>query len=124
MARFQHITFYPKWGVHMTSICNLCMINSETLNHLVFGCSFSRNLRKWLANITNIHPEINTLADCWNMIEARNSNHSKIIILSSISNIIHEIWKVITLYHYVILTSIFNIICKTMSTSQAKMMKK
>jgi len=54
-------------GCSLASICNNCLHDSESTNHILYHCSYATRLWNWLASLLNINMSFNSPGDLWNL---------------------------------------------------------
>jgi hypothetical protein len=79
-------------GCHLPSMCSICYSCSESSSHIFFHCHFSTAMWNWFFSIINIQGSITCTDDLWNVCDRGWGPQCKIVIASTIINILNSIW--------------------------------
>ncbi|XP_058783349.1 uncharacterized protein LOC131658030 [Vicia villosa] len=84
---------YSIRGFNLPSMCSLCNSQSETMDHLFFGCSFVTKLWHWLESKCDINFKILCFNNFLKLINISWSAQALVVIKVSIVGIFHQVWK-------------------------------
>jgi len=74
------------------SICNLCLKETESTQHLIFDCCYAHNIWSWLSNTIGTTSAISSLNEMYDLIYKQASPQCKIVTLSAVINTVNAIW--------------------------------
>lgn len=78
--------------IFITIIWSLCLTCGEIVFHLIFDCTYAKNIWNWLKGILNLPYSIKSIEDCQKVLDMAWSDQAKAVIHAIISNIIHQVW--------------------------------
>jgi len=79
-------------GCNVVSICNLCLKNDETSEHLFLRCQFSKKLWDWIGGKLNRLIDCSTTDSLLSCIPASCSSQVSGIFVAAIVHTLHTIW--------------------------------
>ncbi|XP_058776647.1 uncharacterized protein LOC131650967 [Vicia villosa] len=78
-------------GFYLPSLCNLCGIMGETVEHLFFNCSFAARFWHFLSESLSLL--CNSIEDIWSVYNKLISEQSKVVWMAAVSSVVSMIWK-------------------------------
>ncbi|KAF6146391.1 hypothetical protein GIB67_040319 [Kingdonia uniflora] len=81
-----------KRGLILISICSFCLCNLETLNHLIWQCSYSKQLWDWLASFFHIQAVFANLKQTFDACSQKSSYISDLL-KAAVLNFIYFLWQ-------------------------------
>lgn len=81
-------------GCNIVSICNNCLIHTESTLHLFSQCRYAVAIWSWLASILSIPLHLNNISDIWKLCDRKWTPQCKVAITSCLNNILSTIWYV------------------------------
>ncbi|XP_058726868.1 uncharacterized protein LOC131598268 [Vicia villosa] len=79
-------------GFSFPSICNLCLNNSETTEHLFFDCCYVKNLWNSLKGLLNLNFNIYCIKDCRRIIEMNWSAQAMSVVKAGLVGVFYQVW--------------------------------
>jgi len=79
-------------GCSLSSMCSLCMAQSETNFHLFFQCPYAIQIWKWFASILKLTLQFQTVEDISSLCHRKWNQQCKLAITAALINIINAIW--------------------------------
>ncbi|XP_058749517.1 uncharacterized protein LOC131622496 [Vicia villosa] len=87
-------------GFSFPSKCSLCCAHSESTLHLFFECQYARNIWTWLSDFISSPTPINSITDCYFIMETNWSPQARAVVKSLMLHALYLIWQAINLLRF------------------------
>ena len=79
-------------GCHFPSMCSLCNTQGESIQHLFFECSMSKNIWHWLSSKLDTLCYFSSITEALDICNRQSSPLCKLVVLAAVVVSINKIW--------------------------------